>query len=29
MPKTQAEPYWEIMPAVRGERKIVPLAQAV
>lgn len=29
MPKTQAEPYWEIMPAVRGERKIVPLAEAV
>jgi len=29
MPQTQAEPYWSIMPAVRGERKILPLAEAV
>jgi integrase len=29
MPQTQAEPYWSIMPAVRGERKLVPLAEAV
>ena len=29
MPRTEAEAYWQIMPAVRGERKIVPLAEAV
>jgi integrase len=29
MPRTQAEPYWEIMPAAREGRKIVPLAEAM
>lgn len=28
IPQTQAEPYWDIMPSVRRERKIVPLAKA-
>jgi integrase len=28
IPQTQAEPYWDIMPSTRGERKIVPLARA-